>query len=216
MRREGGPRCIKSHSPEQYQVCDEHPCHSGVPWNFYGACGQHCWHSVHTEWSMSLLRRFFFLRVKANSVRIHMPNLKPRHMHALTPLCDWHPWNLLQSGLTPLHLAAQEDRVNVAEVLVNQGAHVDAQTKVHLLSHSARKDPYQVALEWSTSVENLQPWQRQKTAQVLPAIDSNSIQGPGWSWRFRHSHLYRPKFFFSCVVIFCIITRNPATDLLPG
>lgn len=36
----------------------------------------------------------------------------------------------LQSGLTPLHLAAQEDRVNVAEVLVNQGAHVDAQTKV--------------------------------------------------------------------------------------
>lgn len=36
----------------------------------------------------------------------------------------------LQSGLTPLHLAAQEDRVNVAEVLVNQGAVVDAQTKV--------------------------------------------------------------------------------------
>lgn len=36
----------------------------------------------------------------------------------------------LQSGLTPLHLAAQEDRVNVAEVLVNQGAAVDAQTKV--------------------------------------------------------------------------------------
>lgn len=46
------------------------------------------------------------------------------------------PWRLLpvvfdlQSGLTPLHLAAQEDRVNVAEVLVNQGAAVDAQTKV--------------------------------------------------------------------------------------
>lgn len=45
-------------------------------------------------------------------------------------------WRLLlvvsgfQSGLTPLHLAAQEDRVNVAEVLVNQGAAVDAQTKV--------------------------------------------------------------------------------------
>lgn len=42
----------------------------------------------------------------------------------------------LQSGLTPLHLAAQEDRVNVAEVLVNQGAAVDSQTKVQTpLSH---------------------------------------------------------------------------------
>lgn len=35
-----------------------------------------------------------------------------------------------QSGLTPLHLAAQEDKVNVAEVLVNQGATIDPETKV--------------------------------------------------------------------------------------
>lgn len=35
-----------------------------------------------------------------------------------------------QSGLTPLHLAAQEDKVNVAEVLVNQGATLDPETKV--------------------------------------------------------------------------------------
>lgn len=38
-----------------------------------------------------------------------------------------------QSGLTPLHLAAQEDKVNVAEVLVNHGATVDPETKVTLL-----------------------------------------------------------------------------------
>lgn len=38
-----------------------------------------------------------------------------------------------QSGLTPLHLAAQEDRVNVAEVLVNQGATVDPETKVKVV-----------------------------------------------------------------------------------
>ena len=31
---------------------------------------------------------------------------------------------------TPLHLAAQEDKVNVAEVLVNQGATLDPETKV--------------------------------------------------------------------------------------
>lgn len=37
---------------------------------------------------------------------------------------------LFQSGLTPLHLAAQEDKVNVAEVLLNQGADVDPSTKV--------------------------------------------------------------------------------------
>ena len=41
----------------------------------------------------------------------------------LFPVCP-------QSGLTPLHLAAQEDKVNVAEVLVNQGATVDPETKV--------------------------------------------------------------------------------------
>ncbi len=35
-----------------------------------------------------------------------------------------------QSGLTPLHLAAQEDKVNVAEVLLNHGADVNPQTKV--------------------------------------------------------------------------------------
>lgn len=38
----------------------------------------------------------------------------------------------IQSGLTPLHLAAQEDKVNVAEVLLNHGADVNPQTKVQL------------------------------------------------------------------------------------
>lgn len=36
----------------------------------------------------------------------------------------------VQSGLTPLHLAAQEDKVSVAEVLLNHGADVNPQTKV--------------------------------------------------------------------------------------
>lgn len=40
----------------------------------------------------------------------------------------------LQSGLTPLHLAAQEDKVNVAEVLCNQGAFIDPETKVMIAS----------------------------------------------------------------------------------
>lgn len=35
-----------------------------------------------------------------------------------------------QNGLTPLHLCAQEDRVNVATVLMKNGAEVDATTKV--------------------------------------------------------------------------------------
>lgn len=41
-----------------------------------------------------------------------------------------------QSGLTPLHLAAQEDKVNVAEVLVNQGATIDPETKVKITHFS--------------------------------------------------------------------------------
>lgn len=41
-----------------------------------------------------------------------------------------------QSSLTPLHLAAQEDKVNIAEVLVNHGATIDPETKVTLLVSS--------------------------------------------------------------------------------
>lgn len=37
---------------------------------------------------------------------------------------------MLQTGLTPLHLAAQEDRVNAAEVLAKHDANLDQQTKV--------------------------------------------------------------------------------------
>lgn len=35
-----------------------------------------------------------------------------------------------QSGLTALHLAAQEDRVTVADILTKHGADQDAHTKV--------------------------------------------------------------------------------------
>lgn len=42
---------------------------------------------------------------------------------------------LCQNGLTPLHLAAQEDKVNVSEVLVNHGATIDPETKV-MTSHT--------------------------------------------------------------------------------
>ena len=36
----------------------------------------------------------------------------------------------LQNGLTPMHLAAQEDKVPVAEILVKYGSQTDTQTKV--------------------------------------------------------------------------------------
>lgn len=42
----------------------------------------------------------------------------------------------LQSGLTSLHLAAQEDKVNVADILTKHGADQDACTKVqHIFCH---------------------------------------------------------------------------------
>lgn len=34
-----------------------------------------------------------------------------------------------KNGLTPMHLCAQEDRVNVAEELVHENASIDPQTK---------------------------------------------------------------------------------------
>ncbi len=37
-----------------------------------------------------------------------------------------------QNGLTPLHMAAQDDRAGVVEVLLNHGAEIDAQTKVRV------------------------------------------------------------------------------------
>lgn len=37
---------------------------------------------------------------------------------------------MLQNGLTPLHLCAQEDKVNVASILVKNGANVNSTTKV--------------------------------------------------------------------------------------
>lgn len=42
-------------------------------------------------------------------------------------LCDV---SLLQSGLSALHLAAQEDKVAVGEILAKNGANLDQQTKV--------------------------------------------------------------------------------------
>lgn len=36
----------------------------------------------------------------------------------------------MQSGLSALHLAAQEDKVAVAEILAKNGANLDQQTKV--------------------------------------------------------------------------------------
>ena len=43
--------------------------------------------------------------------------------------------HVLQSGLTPLHLSAQEDRVSAAEVLAKHDANLDQQTKVQTDTH---------------------------------------------------------------------------------
>ncbi len=40
----------------------------------------------------------------------------------------------MQSGLTALHLAAQEDKVAVAEILARNGANLDQQTKVRTIT----------------------------------------------------------------------------------
>lgn len=46
--------------------------------------------------------------------------------------------HVLQSGLTPLHLTAQEDRVSAAEVLAKHDANLDQQTKVQKRTHTCK------------------------------------------------------------------------------
>lgn len=41
-------------------------------------------------------------------------------------------WFVLQTGLSPLHLTAQEEKVSAAEVLAKHDANLDQQTKVKL------------------------------------------------------------------------------------
>lgn len=47
----------------------------------------------------------------------------------------------LQSGLTPLHLVAQEGHVPVADVLIKHGVMVDATTRVSLAASSVPQSP---------------------------------------------------------------------------
>lgn len=53
-------------------------------------------------------------------------------LHLCYCSAQWTGCSVLQSGLTPLHLTAQEDRVNAAEVLTKHNANLDQQTKVWL------------------------------------------------------------------------------------
>lgn len=65
----------------------------------------------------------------------------------------------LQNGLTPMHLAAQEDKVPVAEVLVKYGAEIDPQTKagytpLHTACHFGQINMIRFLLEQGASVNN--------------------------------------------------------------
>lgn len=55
-------------------------------------------------------------------------------------VCTLFPFSL-QSGLTALHLAAQEDKVHVADILTKHGADEDAHTKVPLTAVIVRALP---------------------------------------------------------------------------
>jgi len=53
---------------------------------------------------------------------------------------NFQQFEMFQNGLAPLHLCAQEDRVNVASILAKNEAEVDAKTKagytpLHVASH---------------------------------------------------------------------------------
>lgn len=54
-------------------------------------------------------------------------------------------------------MAAQEDRINVAEVLVNQGAVVDAPTKVGFVERLYLNNPRRGKLKWVKPVPTPTP-----------------------------------------------------------
>ena len=62
-----------------------------------------------------------------------------------------------QNGLTPMHLAAQEDKVPVAEVLVKYGSEIDPQTKagytpLHTACHFGQINMIRFLLEHGAAV----------------------------------------------------------------
>ncbi len=64
---------------------------------------------------------------------------------------------LFQNGLTPMHLAAQEDKVPVAEVLVKYGSEIDPQTKagytpLHTACHFGQINMIRFLLEHGAAV----------------------------------------------------------------
>jgi len=59
---------------------------------------------------------------------------------------------VFQNGLTSMHLAAQEDKVAVAEVLVKYGSQIDPQTKVwrNMKPMTAYDNSFVQITEWFT------------------------------------------------------------------
>lgn len=60
----------------------------------------------------------------------HKAKVWTRIIAKLTRYSIIRQFRSLQNGLTPLHLCAQEDKVNVASILVKNGAQIDVKTKV--------------------------------------------------------------------------------------
>lgn len=66
--------------------------------------------------------------------------------------------NSLQNGLTPLHLCSQEDKPNVAAILIKNNAEVDATTKagytpLHVASHFGQVNTVRFLLEQGADVK---------------------------------------------------------------
>lgn len=130
--------------------------------------------------------------------------LRPWCFQADPPAQNWFAACDLQSGLTPLHLAAQEDRINVAEVLVNQGAVVDAPTKVGFVERSYWNNPRRGQLTWvKTSSPHPNP-PALPDLGIISCAKGTDGWDPGCSWsdlrRCLASCLWNPFWaFLLCV-----------------
>lgn len=118
----------------------------------------------------------------------------------------WFGWFMFlmfsQSGLTSLHLAAQEDKVGVGEILVKNGANLDQQTKVRraLLYPKTRLFTFFNTFHWLWRYDLYCSWD---THLLLSRVTMEMLRWLIFYWRAGQVSMLKQRYFliYSCFIL---------------